>query len=151
MKQDDVKFGDFLKSINITKTNLFRDGPSLRAANKLYVPFLTMRTLSYHQDCILLVNELNTRSRPEHGLENIMNYEFLLYAIDKKKRWAKWIKQTRDDDIRVIMDKYKYSYDHAMEVLDILGEDGMRELKEQSSEGGSDRPTRKKPKQKSRR
>lgn len=148
----DIKFGDHLNSINTTKINIIRDGGQSTVAEKTYSPFLVARSLSYHADCILIVNELNIRGRSEHNLSNKMHYEFLLYSVEKKKRWAKWAKQDKDDTISLIMDKYKYSYEKALEVVDLFSDDDIEHLKRGGDTGGvsKDAPQKKAPKPRSR-
>ena len=131
-----MKIGDALNSINVTKKNLIRDSGAPDVAEKLYVPFLTARSLSYHADCIMFVNEINTRGRAEHAVSNGMHYEFLLHAIEKRKRFASWQKPTKDDDIYLIMREYKYSHEKARDVVDLFSEEDLEALRRKANTGG---------------
>lgn len=132
-----MKPADWLNSINTTKVNLIRDSGAAEAAEKLYTPFLTLRSLSYYPDCIMYVNELNIRGLADFNITKGMHYEFLLHAIEKKKRFSPWQKPEKNEDIQLIMDKYRYSYDKARDVLDLFSESDLVELRKAADPGGT--------------
>lgn len=133
-----MKLGDFLNSINWDKNNVIRDSASMKAAEKFYPHFPVARSLSYHADSLLLVNELNTRGLSEHGLSSLMQYEFLLHCLPRKKRFSKWSKPTNDDKVDVIMQIYKYSYDKAQSVADIISDEDYEVLSRMLQTGGKE-------------
>ena len=98
-----------------------------------YVPFLTNRALSYHKDCVLWVNEVNTRySMPED-----MQYEFLYGTISKKKRFGgKWAKQQKDEDIELISQYYQVNIRRAAEILSLINKDELENIKSNTFKGG---------------
>jgi hypothetical protein len=51
---------DYVNSIMKSRQSNMMRGHG-EAEEKAYVPFLTNRSLSYHQDCILYANEMNMR------------------------------------------------------------------------------------------
>lgn len=65
-----------------------------------------------------------------------MHYEFLLYAISKGRRFAKWGKPENDDNIKLIMEVYTYSYDKAREVLDLFSDADIERLRSLKDTGG---------------
>ena len=125
-----ASFIDYLNSINSTKTNLVRSASDPDVEARGIPMFMIMRSLSYHQDAILLVNELNMKSLKDFGLSPQMQYEYLLNVLPKGKRFAKWQKSAKDDAIDIICLLYKYSYKAAKDVVSLLSDDDLRELTE---------------------
>lgn len=131
-----MKLGDFLQSINQTKVNLIRTSDSQQQAEKLYPAFAVNRSLSYQYDCVLLVNELNTRGLRQHGLDNKMQYEFMLHLLDTKKRFSKWEKPQKDSRVELIMEIFNYSHEKAKEVVSLMTEEDLIKLQESRKKGG---------------
>ena len=71
-------FKEIIPSILQTKKNVFENEEDY----KDYVPFVVNRSLSFHQDCILYVNELNMHSQ----LDKDLQYSFYLNTIRPMKR-----------------------------------------------------------------
>lgn len=121
---------DFVGSINETKKDLIAEDPQ---NEKDYVPFMINRALSYFPDTIMYANEMNQHA----SLAKKMQYDFYLYAIPKKRRFSKWSKADKpSDDIKLIMTHYQYNRAKALEVLDLLTEDQLKDLKEKYKTGG---------------
>jgi hypothetical protein len=52
-----------------------------------------------------------------------MHYDFLRHALNKKKRFAPYIKKNKNShEINAIKDHYNYSDKRAEEVIDLIGE-----------------------------
>lgn len=117
-----MQLKDFLNSINDTKENLI-DADS--NCERLYLPYIVNRCMSYFSDTILYANEMNRY----HHLDNKMQYDYYMNSIRKRKRFSKWIKAEQSDDIELIKSHFNYSEKKAREVYDILGEEGVAELK----------------------
>lgn len=132
-----MKPWDFTNDINEHKRNVIRNSESPEAAEKLYSPFLTLRQLSYHSDCVLLVNELNTRSIQPYSIPKIQHFEFLLNIINRKRRFTKFEKHKGDEVLGLIRDAFGYSYDKAQQVACILTEEQIEELRASTQEGGA--------------
>jgi hypothetical protein len=120
---------DFVNDILQGKKNLIVDGQT----EKEYQPFLINRSLSYHMDCIIYANEMNRR----HHLDKKMQNDFLINSIRSRKRpFAKWIKPTKNDDLECIKIYYGFSDIRAREVLNLLSEEQIKQLKEKTDTGG---------------
>lgn len=120
-----MELKDFMNSINFDKKNVIRDGLSPEAAEKLYPSFIVNRGLSYFPECIFYVNEINLLNI----VDRLQHYEYLLYAIPKGKRFSKWGKAEKDDEIiGCIMKKYNYSRIRAKEVLPIMSDNDVEIL-----------------------
>jgi hypothetical protein len=123
---------DYVNSINVSKENLMRGTENDELAEKGFDPFLTNRSLSYFEDTVGMANEMNQRSQ----IDKILQYEFLLNTIRKRKRFAKWIKPEKDDTIKVIQEFYGYSRKKAEVAASMLTDGQIIELKAKLEKGG---------------
>lgn len=119
---------EFVNAICDSKENLIVDDISEKAYNS----FMINRSLSYHYDTVLLANEMNLRSHLDNKLKN----DFLINTVRKKKRFAKWKKPESSDDLEVIKEYYGYSNEKARQVLPLLNNDQMGQLKQRIFKGG---------------
>jgi len=125
-------FQDYLKSINETKRNVMRENPDDPKAVSGFSSFLVRRLLSYHKDCVLFVNEINCIK----GLDEQLQYEFLLHAIPKKKRFAKLHKVPSPKNLDLIKRYYNYSDVKAMEIVGLHTPEQLAKIEKDLSEGG---------------
>jgi len=119
---------DYVNAICDSKQNLIVD----EASEKAYNPFMINRTLSYHFDTVLLANEMNQRAHLDKKLQN----DFLINTVRKKKRFAKWAKPLSSDDLEVVKEYYGYSNEKARQVLPLLNDDQMGQLRQRIFKGG---------------
>lgn len=120
---------EFTKTINETKRNLIDEDPEVE---KDYIPFLVNRSLGYFMDTIIYANEMNQKNSLDHKLQ----YDFLLNIIRPRKRFSKWLKKSKDDNIDLIKKFYGYSYTKAKDVVDILSEDQLKHIRSKLDTGG---------------
>ena len=97
-----------------------------------YESFLVNRALSYHQDCLLYANEMNKRFEISARLQ----YHYLLNTIRKRKRFAKWIKPEKIDDLKIVMEYYQVSRAKAEEYLNILSNREIEHIRIKMNKGG---------------
>lgn len=120
---------DFVNSILQNKKELITDD----ATEEEYVPFLTNRSLSYHNDCVMFANEMNRR----HFLDKKLQFDYLLNTVRSKKRpFAKWVKQEKNDDLSCIKTIYRFSDQKAREALRLLSDEQIEQLKQKTDIGG---------------
>ena len=67
---------DFVNAVTYTKKDIIVDD----VAEKSYSPFLTNKSLSYHQDCIMYVNEMNSRKH----LDSSLKFNYFLNTLRKR-------------------------------------------------------------------
>jgi hypothetical protein len=120
---------EFTKTINDTKHNLVDEDPEVE---KDYIPFLVNRSLGYFMDTIMYANEMNRFNSLDYKLQ----YDFLLNIIRPRKRYSKWLKKSKDDNIDLIKKFYGYSYTKAKDVVDILSEDQIEHIRSKLDTGG---------------
>ena len=99
---------------------------------KEYPPFMVNRSLSYFHDCVLMANEMNIN----HHLDKRLQFDFLINIIRKKKRFSKWAKAQKSDDIEVIQEYYGYSNEKARQIHSLLSSEQIDELKKKVYRGG---------------
>ena len=122
----------YVDSVSSSKTNLMRKTSNDELAEKGYKPFLTNRSMSYHQDSILYANEMNMRPH----LDNKPQYEFLLKTLRKRKRYAKWIKQTPDASVELVMEYFGYSRSKAEAAMLVLTDEQLTMIERALDRGG---------------
>lgn len=122
---------DYVNSINFTKKNLMRGSENDELAEKGYAPYLTNKSLSYFTDTLLYANEMNKL----HFLDNKLQYEFFLNSIRKKKRFAKWAKADKNDDLVMISEYYQISLSKAKEAIRILSHEQLSTIRNKMEQG----------------
>ena len=120
---------EFIKSINQTKKDLIKDEP---LAEKDYKPFLVNRGLSFFQDTVLQVNEMNRL----HFIDNKLQFDYLINSIRPRKRWSKWLKPDKIDNLEVVKEYYGFGNEKAKEALEILTDADIEYIKDKFIKGG---------------
>jgi hypothetical protein len=125
---------DFTNSVGQHKKDLMRGTANNKLSEKSYSPFLTNRSLSYHNDTVYFANEMNMRRH----LDNLLQYDFLLNIIRPKKRYAKWSKKVNDGDVLIVKEYYGFSDTKAFQALSILSKEQLKIIKIKLQKGGRD-------------
>lgn len=139
-KEHKLDLGDILNDINYAKTGNFINQDN----EKHYSPFVINKCLWGIMDSLFFVQELNTFSK----ITKQEHYKYLVHALPKKKRFAKWIKEQKDELIPLIMEYYKgISEMKAKEIRKMLSPANIEVMKEYLSKGGTEKKAtkRKKP------
>ena len=122
-------FKEILPSILQTKKSVIRDDIDL----KDYKPFVVNRSLSYHMDCVLYVNEVNRMPWTDPD----MQYQYLLNTIrPMKRKFQSWQKSEVDKNIECVKEYFGYSNQKAKEALRILNDEQIAEIKRITDKGG---------------
>lgn len=124
-----ANLSDYLKAINITKENIMESDPM---AEKEYVPFVVNRTLSYFPDTVLYANEINLRGGSDHRLQ----FEYLINSVRAKKRFSRWLKPEKNEDVDAIKEYYNCSYNKANEIVKVLTGDQLSLIHKRLERGG---------------
>jgi hypothetical protein len=122
----------YVDSVSLTKKNMMRGTENDELAEKGYKPYLTNRSLSYHQDSILYANEMNLRPQ----LDNKQQYEYLLNTLRKRKRFAKWKKVEPDAAVEMIMEYFGYDRAKAEQAMRVLTDDQLTMIESALDKGG---------------
>ena len=98
-----------------------------------YNCFIINRGLSYHNDSILLANEMNRLP----DLPHIMQFDFYRHILRPRKRFAKWSKQQEaSNDIKIIQKAFDYSREKAEQVYELFDKKQIKQLRSLFDEGG---------------
>jgi hypothetical protein len=100
---------------------------------KDYVPFIINRALSSYYDVIMLANVMNQTP----NLDKKLQFDFFLHSIRARKRpYQPWVKKQSVDNLEVVKEYYGYSNEKAQEVLPLLSENQLADLKTALDKGG---------------
>jgi hypothetical protein len=119
---------DFVNAIHYSKNNLIVDDWS----EKQYNAFVVNKSLSFGADTVIPANEMN--SRPH--LEKRLQFDFLINTIRPRKRFNKWLKAEKIEDLEVVKQYYHYNTEKALQALRILSPEQLNTIKERLNTGG---------------
>lgn len=121
---------DFLNAINYSKDDLIVDEWS----EKQYNAYIVNKGLSFSSDTVVQANEMNSRPHVEKKLQ----FQFLINTIRSRKRFNKWIKPEKIDELEIVKEYYGYSTEKARQVLSILTPEHVTMIKQKLKKGGWD-------------
>jgi len=121
---------DFVNSIHYSKEQLIVDEWS----EKQYNAYVINKSLSFGADTVIAANEMN--SRPH--LDKKLQFDFLnsINTIRPRKRYNKWLKADKIEDLEVVKQYYKYNTEKAQQALRILTPENIHTIKERLNPGG---------------
>lgn len=121
-------FKEILPSIMLTKKKFMLTEQD----EKSYPAFMVNRALSHYRDTVLLANQMNLTP----NLDNKLQADFYLNIIRPFRRpFVKWYKKVENDSLDMIKKYYGYSNQKAIDVLSILSDAQVNEIKEQLYKG----------------
>jgi hypothetical protein len=121
-------FKDILPSILQHKKPVLEDP-------KDYNAFVVNKALSFHYDCVLQANQMNLYP----GLPGTLQYQYLLNKVRGYKRpYQKWVKRETTDDLEAVKEYYGYSDAKAKEVMVLLNDAQLEEIRKRLYKGGTD-------------
>ena len=89
-----------------------------------YVPFVVNKTLSYHPDSLIYANEMN---QIQH-LDKQLLFQFYLNSLRPRKRFAKWVKAEKVDNLEAVKLSFNYSNEKALQIIDLLSDEQINEI-----------------------
>ena len=122
---------DYLKAINETKEDVMLTAQD----EKKYSSFIVNRGLSFFMDTIFQVNELNRN----YHLEARLQFDYLLNSVRKKKRYSKWLKPEKLQDLDVVKEYYGFGNEKAKDVLRTLSGNQLAFIKDKLNQGGAEK------------
>jgi hypothetical protein len=119
---------DIVTDISSSKKQL------ITAANeKEYNAFIVNRALSYFPDTLQFAQDMNLK----HNADNLMQYDYLFHSIRKAKRFSKWSKKEKLNDVADIQEYFGYSTRKAEEALNVLTKEQVKAIKAKMDKGGT--------------
>ena len=119
---------DYLKAINETKEDVMLTSQD----EKKYAAFIVNRGLSFFMDTIFQANEIN---RNLH-LDSRLQFDYLLNSIRQKKRYSKWLKPEKLDDLDIVKEYYGFGNEKAKNALQVLSVDQLAYIRCKLNQGG---------------
>jgi len=117
-----MKLGEYLTAINYSKKPLMDTEDE--QVEKEYLPFIINRCLSYFPDTILQANEMNQYSH----LDKKMQFDFFRHSTRARKRFSKWLKPEKSEQLEAVKIYYGYSNKLADEVMSILSPEQLEHI-----------------------
>ncbi len=126
---------DFINSVSRDKKDLIRNHPELtpEQAEKQYNPFMVNRGLSYFPDTVLHANEMNRLP----GAFKEAQYRYYLTVLRPNKRFSKWHKAEKNNDLDLIQELYSCNRRIATGYLKLFTEEQLAELRKTGEAGGA--------------
>jgi len=121
---------EYLKAINQSKERLMDTTDEMW--EKKYPAFVVNRCVYPFSDTILLVNEMNIYN----GLDNKLQFHFLLNSTRARKRFTPWLKSSKINNLETIKEYFGYSDQRAKEVLDVLTDEDISYMETKLDKGG---------------
>jgi hypothetical protein len=119
---------DFVNAIHYTKEKLIVDEWS----EKEYHAFVINRALSFGIDTVIPANEMNCRPH----IPNRAQFSFLINMVRPRKRYNKWLKAEKVEDLELIQQYYGFSAPKALTALSLLSAEQIDHIRKQMSTGG---------------
>ncbi len=119
---------DYLKAINESKEDVMLTSQD----EKKYAAFIVNRGLSFFMDTIFQANEINRN----HHLDSRLQFDYLLNSIRKKKRYSKWLKPEKLDDLDIVKEYYGFGNEKAKNALQVLSTDQLTYIRCKLNQGG---------------
>ncbi len=99
---------------------------------KKYYPFIVNRCIAPFPDTVMLVNEINQL----HHLDKKLQFDFLINNIRSRKRWSKWLKPDKIDNLELVKTYFGFGNEKAKEALEVLSNEDIKEIKSKLAKGG---------------
>lgn len=118
-KEKKLSLFDVLNSLYHSKDLKFNE------IEKTYNPYMINKFVSMNSDLILVANEMNINP----FLSKQVQFDFYTSIIRKKKRYTKYLKADKEEIIDIIKFYMKCSNEKAKDILRLLSEEQVTELK----------------------
>jgi len=118
---------DIVEDISSTKKGI------IDASNeKAYNSYMVNKAFSYFPDTLSYAQDMNIN----HHLDNKIQYDYMFNVIRKRKRYSKWSKPKKDQDIEMICLRYNYNKEKAKAALSILTDVQLKKIRQSMEKGG---------------
>lgn len=123
-EQEELKVGlfDYINAITTTKQNLSELDIEFQ---KNYNPFMVLRGLSNNVSDVLWANALNVY----HGdLSKKQHFDFLFHCLKQGKRYSKWTKEKKDEQVTMVSEFYKVRRDEAEQMIELISPEQLEHI-----------------------
>ena len=119
---------DFVDAISYSKKNLIVDDWSERQYN----PYVINKSLSFGSDTVIQANEMNSRPHIEKHLQ----FSFLINTVRARKRYNKWIKADKVENLELVKKYFNYNTEKAVQALKLLSPEQLQIIQNKMFTGG---------------
>jgi len=112
---------EFIDDLSLQKEYILKD-----SNQKDYIPYIVNRHFSLFPDTFLLSEKMN-RSQ---NLSKLQHFDYYFNSVSKQKRFKKWPKRERSDDVKVLCEYYNISRLKASEIIHLFDSEKIAEIKE---------------------
>lgn len=123
---------DFMNAASFTKEDLVHNNDNPALIEKQYTPYVVNRGFTNFEDTILHANEMNQR----HHLFHDAQFQYYRGALRKRKRFSKWPKAQKSDDLDAIQHVYQCNRTVAKLYLKALSENDLKQIHNRMATGG---------------
>lgn len=90
-----------------------------------YDPYIVNKGLSFNNQTLFWANEMNAN----YWLEKETQFNFFYIGIPKSKRYSKWIKKEKSEDIELISEYFNINKMRAKEVASLMDESQISDIR----------------------
>ena len=112
--------------------NVFTKAGLIDPVEAGYEPYMMARICANNFDAVFFANEMNRYP----NCSKRMSYRFYYEALDKGRRYGKWRKAPKDEEIACIAKAYGVNKHRAAQYHKLLGPDGVKAVLESQAKGG---------------
>lgn len=123
---------DFMNAASFSKDDVINNHENPEMAEQLYTPYIVNRGFANFQDTILHANEMNMRA----DLFKDAQFQYYRGALRKRKRFSKWPKADKSNDLDAIQEVYQCNRTVAKLYLKALSSDDLKSIHNKMSVGG---------------
>lgn len=126
-----MKLFDYVNAIN-SGNDKVNNSEEPEETIREYNPFIINKAFSFYQDSILAANAMNTYN----NIDKKLQFDFYINILRSKKRYSKWFKREKNEDLEAVVEYFGYNYQKAKEALYILTADDIKTIKQKLQKGG---------------
>ena len=126
---------DFMEAASFSKEDLIRSNEYPEMIEKQYNAYIVNRGFINFEDTILHANEMNMR----HHLFPAAQFDYYRAVLRKRKRFSKWHKAEKNEDLDAIQKVYSCSRTVAKMYLKALSKEDLQNVHDRLSVGGVSR------------
>lgn len=123
---------DFMNAVSFSKQDLIGDAENPEMTEKEFIPYMVNRGFANFEDTILHANEMNQRAH----LFNRAQFDYYRGALRKRKRFSKWPKADKNEDLDAIQQVYSCNRTVAKMYLKALSADQLKQVHSKLFTGG---------------
>ena len=121
-----------MNAASFSKQDLISDSENPELTEREYNPYIVNRGFANFEDTILHANEMNLRA----NLFNVAQFNYYRGALRKRKRFSKWPKAKKSNDLDAIQQVYQCSRTVAKMYFKALTADQMEQVHSKLTIGG---------------